>query len=42
MSITSLNFIAFLVVLTLLYYVIPRRFQWPLLLAGSIYFYVQA
>ena len=40
MSITSFYFLCFYAVLLLLYYILPRRSQWVLLLAGSILFFV--
>lgn len=39
MSFASTQFLAFLAALFLLYYAIPRRHQWKLLLAGSLFFY---
>ncbi|MBQ9644183.1 MAG: MBOAT family protein [Lachnospiraceae bacterium] len=39
MDITSFYFLCFYAVLLLLYYVLPRRLQWPLLLAGSLFIY---
>lgn len=39
MNIFSLEFIILIVVLLILYYVIPKRYQWMLLLLGSIVFY---
>ena len=39
MLFTSYGFILFLAVLALLYYVIPGKFQWMLLLVGSYVFY---
>lgn len=42
MSFVSFGFAAFLAVFILLYYLVPKRFQWMLLLAGSIFFYVFA
>lgn len=39
MSFTSVTYIVFLVALTVLYYVIPKRCQWMLLLAASYVFY---
>ena len=39
MSFASARFLGFLAVLFLLYYLIPRRHQWKLLLAGSLFFY---
>ncbi len=40
MSITSLSFIFFLIATFVLYYAIPKRFQWIILLVSSIGFYV--
>lgn len=42
MLFTSYRFIAFLAVLFLLYYRIPKRFQWLLLLAADVLFYACA
>lgn len=42
MLFTSYEFIAFLLVMFLLYYLVPKRFQWMLLLAGSYVFYAWA
>lgn len=42
MSFTSYEFIAFLAAIFLLYYLIPKRFRWMLLLAGSTLFYAWA
>lgn len=39
MLFTSSRFILFLAVLFILYYTVPRRFQWGLLLAASYFFY---
>lgn len=39
MLFTSYEFIAFLTLVFVLYYVIPKRFQWPLLLVASYIFY---
>ena len=39
MSFISIGFFAFFAALLLLYYLVPRRFQWMLLLAASIAFY---
>ena len=39
MLFTSYGFLGFAAVLFLLYYLIPRRFQWELLLAASYLFY---
>ena len=40
MTYTSLIFAIFCLVLLLMYYVIPKKFQWVVLLAGSIAFYL--
>ena len=40
MSFTSLTFLAFLAGLIVLYYVLPRKLQWMLLLAASCAFYL--
>ena len=40
MSITSLTFFVFVFAIFALYYLIPKRFQWVLLLVASIWFYV--
>ena len=42
MLFTSASFILFAVVLLLLYYLIPGKYQWILLLIGSIFFYACA
>ena len=42
MLFTSYEFIAFLGGLFILYYLIPKKFQWILLLAGSVVFYAWA
>lgn len=42
MLFTSLQFIAFVLILLVLYYVIPAKWQWIVLLAGNIYFYAQS
>lgn len=42
MLFTSYGFIAFLIALFALYYIIPKRFQWLLLLAANILFYACA
>lgn len=39
MLFTSYEFLGFLGALFLLYYIVPRRYQWPLLLAASYLFY---
>ena len=40
MSFTSLSFLLFLSIVVLLYYLVPKRFQWCLLLAASYAFYL--
>ena len=42
MSFTSISFILFLAVVTLLYYLVPKRFQWCLLLLASYAFYLSS
>ncbi len=42
MLLTSYNFVLFLTVCFILYYLIPKRFQWLLLLAASYIFYFMA
>ncbi len=42
MLFTSYEFLGFMLILFLLYYLIPRKFQWPLLLACSYFFYFSA
>jgi D-alanyl-lipoteichoic acid acyltransferase DltB (MBOAT superfamily) len=42
MLFTSYGFVAFVLALLILYYLIPRRFQWLLLLAASYLFYALA
>ena len=42
MNYISLLFFGFLAVLFLLYYVLPKKAQWPLLLVGSLVFYAFA
>lgn len=39
MLFTSYRFIAFVAVLLVLYYIVPKKWQWPLLLAASYLFY---
>jgi alginate O-acetyltransferase complex protein AlgI len=39
MLFNSFTFLAFFTVVVVVYYVIPYRFRWPLLLAASLYFY---
>ena len=40
MLFNSLHFVVFFVVITCIYYLIPFRFQWQLLLTASCYFYM--
>lgn len=40
MTFTSLSFIVFIIVITILYYVLPKRFQWVILLSASLMFYI--
>lgn len=40
MSITSLSFVLFLVIIFSLYYLLPKRYQWCVLLAASVMFYL--
>lgn len=40
MTVFSLTFPAFLLGLVCLYYIVPKRFQWLVLLAGSLVFYL--
>lgn len=42
MPITSMAFVLFLAVLAAVYYLVPKRFQWIVLLAASLAFYVMA
>lgn len=39
MLFTSYEFIGFLIVTLILYYVLPKRFQWQWLLVSSLIFY---
>ena len=39
MSFTSYGFIAFIAILIAVYYIVPKKFQWILLLAASYFFY---
>lgn len=39
MLFTSYSFLGFMAVLTVMYYLVPRKIQWPLLLAFSYWFY---
>lgn len=40
MLFNSLEFVAFFIVITILYFSIPHKYRWFLLLAGSCYFYM--
>ena len=40
MSLLSIEFLCFLIALLFLYYIVPVRFRWVILLAGSIVFYL--
>ncbi len=42
MSFTSLQFLLFFLALVICYFAVPAKYRWIALLAGSIYFYVQA
>ena len=42
MSVVSYSFFAFLAIAVLLYYVVPKKLQWVVLLGASIYFYAMA
>ncbi len=42
MSVVSYSFFAFLAIAILLYYVVPKKLQWVVLLGASIYFYAVA
>ena len=42
MSILSLSFIVFVIVALIVYYLVPKRFQWQVLLVASIVFYFLA
>ena len=39
MLFNSFSFLAFFAVLAGVYYAVPHKFRWPLLLAASLYFY---
>ena len=41
MSYTSLFYYAMVIALLIIYYVLPKRFRWLVLLAGSVYFYAR-
>ena len=40
MIFTTLNFLIFLVIVFFIYYLVPKKFRWIVLLLASIYFYV--
>ena len=40
MSITSLEFILFMLVVLCAYYMVPRKLQWVVLLCASMFFYL--
>lgn len=40
MSLVSLTFIIFLLILMLMYYLLPKSWQWVILLCGSVCFYI--
>ena len=40
MSIISLTFIAFVILLTIVYFLLPYKFQWLILLVASFAFYI--
>ncbi len=42
MSLTSLSFLIFICIVTCLYFILPGRFQWTVLMAASIVFYLAA
>lgn len=42
MSVISYTFLAFLVIVILIYYIVPKKMQWVVLLTASICFYVYA
>ena len=42
MSVVSYSFFAFLAIAVLLYYIVPKKLQWVILLGASIYFYAMA
>ena len=42
MIFTSLNFLIFFSIVFLVYYILPKKFQWIVLLIASIYFYISA
>ena len=40
MSLTSVTFLLFVLALTVVYFLVPKKYQWTILLAGSIIFYL--
>lgn len=42
MSIISLTFLIFIIITTLLYFIMPKKYQWVVLLAASMAFYLSA
>ena len=42
MIITSMQFIVFCIILTIAYFLIPKSWQWILLLGFSMYFYTRS
>ncbi|MBO5458969.1 MAG: MBOAT family protein [Lachnospira sp.] len=42
MLFTSLKFVAFVIAVLFLYYAVPKKFQWVLLLCANLFFYIQA
>ncbi len=42
LNIISLYFIAFFIILSVVYYCIPKKFQWLILLTGSLVFYLSS
>lgn len=42
MIFTTLKFLIFFVIVFFIYYLVPKKFRWIVLLLGSIYFYISA
>lgn len=42
MSLLTLKFFIFLSIMFILYYLVPKKYQWGLLLVGSLFFYLNA
>ncbi|MBO6214978.1 MAG: MBOAT family protein, partial [Lachnospiraceae bacterium] len=40
MSIVSIQFLLFLAILTAVYFIVPKKGQWIVLLLGSYFFYI--